>query len=65
MLCEIQISVGEELGVGRVIVLLVEIDQLLILEVGNEFGLTPRVEPILTLLEQVLVKFVHEGVIRT
>ena len=41
-----------------------EVDELLVLEVGDIFGLTSRVELVLTLLEQVFVELVHEGVIR-
>ena len=46
------------------VVLLMEVDELLVLEVGDVFGLTSRVELVLTLLEQVLVELVHKSVIR-
>jgi len=40
MLGEVQITIGEELRVRGVIVLLVEVYELLILQIGDEFGLT-------------------------
>ena len=63
VLCEIEITVGEELGVRRMVVLLVEINQLLVLKVCDMLGLTTRIELVLTLLEEVLAEFVHKSII--
>ena len=40
MLGEIKVTVGEELGVGRVVVLLVELDELLVAQVSDVLGVT-------------------------
>ena len=55
VLPEVQITVREELGVRRVIVLVVEVDQLLILQISDVSGLTSRIKAILRLLKEILV----------
>ena len=64
MLCEVEIPVGEEVSVGWVVVLLVEVDELLILQVSDKLRLPARVKMILRLGEEVLVEALHEGAAR-
>ena len=40
MLGEVKIAIGKELRIRRVVVLFLEVNQLLILQVGDELGLT-------------------------
>ena len=47
MLREIKITIGEELRVRRMVVLLVEINEILVLEVGYVLGFATRVELVL------------------
>jgi len=63
MLREVKIAISEELGVRRVIVLLLEVDQLFVLQRSDKLRLTSRVESVLRLLEEVLVEAVHKSVI--
>ena len=64
MLAEVKISIREESGISRMIVLLVKLNQVAILQIRDILGLTPRVKLVLRLVKQVLIDLVHELVLR-
>lgn len=61
---EIEITVCEKVGIGRMVVHLVELHELVVLQVSDVLGIATRVEAVLAVLEEVFIELVNERTLR-